>query len=99
MIGLFPFFLWVSAIAWIAAVIIAALKLSPSKDTIYNSHFKNIVLTAVLSAASLVFFFVVTVLTFGLGLIITIPVIIAAFIWFVYRIVKGMMRLNEGRAM
>ena len=94
-IGLFPVFLWVSLVMMIGIVIFAAMKMAPSSGTIYNSHFRNIVVVSVVSCIGYFLLFLVTVGTLGLGLIITVPLSIALLIWYTYRIVKGMLRLNE----
>lgn len=94
-IGLFPVFLWVSLIMMVGIVVISAMKMAPSSGTIYNSHFRNIVVVSVVSVVGYFLLFLVTLGTLGLGLIITVPLFIALLIWYVYRIVKGMMRLNE----
>ena len=37
-----------------------------------------------------------TVITFGIGIIITWPLYVLFLLWLGYRLVKGMMRLNDG---
>jgi uncharacterized membrane protein len=98
-IGFFPLFAWISLIIGIALVIVAALKMGPASDTIYGSHFKNIVVVTVVSLLGYFILLLVTLGTLGIGIIITGPLFIALVIWYIYRVVKGMMRLNENKPM
>ena len=98
LIGLFPVFAWVTFFVGIAIVIIAALKMAPAAGTIYNSHFRNILVVTIISVVGYYLLLLVTLGTFGLGLIITIPLGLALIVWYIYRVVKGMLRLNEGNA-
>lgn len=98
LIGLFPIFAWVSLVVGIGIVVVAAMKMSSSVGTIYNSHFRNIVIVAVVSLVGYFLLLLITIGTLGLGIIITGPLFIALMIWYIYRVVKGMMRLNEGTA-
>lgn len=97
-IGLFPVFVWVSLVMMIGIVIISALKMAPSVGTIFNSHFRNIVVVSIVSVVGYFILLLFTIGTLGIGLIVTIPLTIALLIWYVYRVVKGMLRLNENKA-
>jgi uncharacterized membrane protein len=80
-------------ITLIAAVVLNYVKRDDAAGTIYESHFRWQIRT---------FWF--ALLWGALGMILSlvligIPILIAAAVWLIYRIVKGWLRLSEGRPM
>ncbi len=83
-------------IGCIAVIFLARSRRDDAAGTIYASHLSNIarVMTIALVVAVLLLAF--TVITFGIGIIITWPLYVLFLLWLGYRLVKGMMRLNDG---
>jgi len=79
-------------LAGIAGVIVAYVKRDDARGTLWESHFDNQINTfwswLGLTAAG-----VVLLLAFGLGIII----IAIAFVWFLYRTIKGLLRALESK--
>ena len=99
LLGLFPIFAWLSTFLGLGIIIIAALKMAPARGTIYSSHFKNLVVISIVGLVGYFLLLLITLGTLGFGIILTLPLGIALVIWYVYRVVKGMMKLNEGSAL
>lgn len=83
-------------IGCIAVIFLARSRRDDAAGTIYASHLSSIarVMTIALVVAVLLLAF--TVITFGIGIIITWPLYVLFLLWLGYRLVKGMMRLNDG---
>ena len=83
----------VVGITYIVAIVLNYVKRDDVVGTLYESHFRWQIRT---------FWF--SLLWFTLSAILTLVIVgvfgwIAAAIWFIYRIVKGWLRLSEGKAM
>ncbi len=82
---------FIAGITSIIGVIIAHVKKGDAAGTIYESHFANQITT-----------FWITLLLGIVGAVLTmiwigILVLFSVAVWFVYRTVKGLLRLNDGR--
>lgn len=82
----------VSGLTAIAGVIVAHLKLGDVRGTILESHYQWLIRTFWIALAA---GFVSALLSFiGIGLLL----IVAVLVWYIYRLVKGWLRLNDGKA-
>ena len=81
----------------IVAVIISYVKRSDVKGSILESHFRWQIRTFWFS---LLWFGLATILIFTIiGAIIGYPILVAAYIWWIYRFVKGWLTLNKKEPM
>lgn len=77
-----------------AAIIIDYIKKDSYQDTFLSSHFQYQIRTFWISFALSVLGFIL-LFAFGLGLLILIP----TGIWYIYRIIKGYLNLNDQKPM
>jgi uncharacterized membrane protein len=86
----------------IAGLILAYIKLDDAKGTYIESHMSWLIRTfwwgLLWAALAWVFFFLFTLITLGIGIVVAWVPLAAAWIWFAYRIIKGWLRLTEKRA-
>lgn len=76
----------------LVGVIIAHVKLGEAQGTIFESHLRWLIRTFWIGFAA---FLIGALLSFvGIGLLL----ILATAIWFIYRLVVGFLRLNDGKA-
>lgn len=87
-----------SIIVWFISLTLAFIKRSDAEGTIYASHISNIITINVVGLIAMVIFFLwimgnpVSGLTIG-----SVGIIIVA-IWQVYRLIKGILRMQEKKA-
>jgi uncharacterized membrane protein len=82
----------------IVILIIAGLRKSEAASTIFGSHINNVfsVMLASMIIGGLLWLF--TVLTLGIGIIISWPLSMLLVAWSAYRLIKGALRLKDGVA-
>lgn len=83
----------VSIIGFVVGLILAYIKREDARGTLYESHFAWQTRSFWWFALWFVLLLVPTVLTIGL-----VPFFVIAQVWLAYRMIKGWMRLNDGRA-
>lgn len=87
----------------IVAVIVNYVKRDDVRGTWLDSHFRWQLRTFWFSLLWVVILFpvfaVLTILTFGLGIVLAWPVGLALTIWWIYRLVKGFLYVNDGKPM
>jgi len=98
LIAAIPLLSWLGILGYIALVVVALMKIGEAADTIYESHFRNYVLVAVVGVVGSLVFVFLLVVSIDVGLSVGIIIIVGVLAWSVYRIVKGMLRLNSGRS-
>jgi uncharacterized membrane protein len=86
---------------FLGAIVVIVLSSSRKADaaaTIYGSHLENIsgVMWVNLVASLLLIAF--TFITFGIGIIITWPLYLVLLVWTGFKLIKGMMKLNDAQA-
>lgn len=82
----------VSGLTAIAGVIVAYLKIGDVRGTVLESHYQWLIRTFWISLAAGI---IAALLSFiGIGLLLIIVVVV----WYIYRLVKGWLRLNDGKA-
>ena len=81
----------------LVAIVINYVKRSDVKRSVLESHFRWQIRTFWFS---LLWFVIATVLIFTIiGAIVGYPILAAAYIWWIYRFVKGWLRLNKQQSM
>lgn len=83
----------VTVIGFVAGLILAYIKREDARGTLYESHFAWQTRSFWWGLLWFVLLLVPTVLTIGF-----VPFFVIAQIWFAYRMIKGWLRLNDGRA-
>lgn len=83
----------ISIIGFVVGLIIAYIKREDARGTVYESHFRWQTRSFWWALLWFVLLLVPTMLTIGF-----VPFLVLAQIWFAYRMIKGWMRLNDGRA-
>jgi len=81
----------IAGITSIIGVIIAHIKKGSAVGTIYESHYGNQIVTFWVALVLSIIGFVLTYVLIGF------LVLFGVFVWFLYRTIKGLMRLNDGR--
>jgi uncharacterized membrane protein len=83
-------------IGGVIILVLASLRKGDAAGTNFQSHLSNIstVMFSYLIVAGILW--VLTVGTLGLGIVITWPLAFLMLMWCVYRLIKGLMRLNDG---
>jgi uncharacterized membrane protein len=85
----------------IGSVVILVLAMSRRGDaagTIYGSHLSNIFTVTLVNMVVGFMLLAFTILTLGLGIIISWPLSILLILWSAWRVVRGMLKLNDGLA-
>jgi uncharacterized membrane protein len=80
----------------IAVIVLASSREKDAAGTIYASHLANVrkVMTVNLIVALILIAF--TWLTLGIGIILTWPIYLCFLIWTGFKLIKGLMKLNDG---
>jgi uncharacterized membrane protein len=87
-----------SFILWVVALVLALVKRPNAKGTIYASHISNIITITVVGLIALVIVLLIFALIPIAGLAIGGIGAIIVFIWQIYRLVKGVLRMNDKKA-
>ena len=97
--ALAPFTMWILAIV---AMIIGLVKRDDVRGTWLDSHYDYLSRTfwwgflwAVLAWGA---FWVLGILTLGIGMVVLWVLPVAVLVWYLYRVIKGWLRLNDKRA-
>lgn len=91
--GLYLFALFSCGLAGIAGVIVAYIKRDEARASLWESHYDNQI-NAFWTWFALALAGLVTIPLLGVGLV----VLAIAFIWFLYRTIKGLLRALETKA-
>jgi uncharacterized membrane protein len=81
----------------IAVIVLASSREKDAAGTIYESHLANIrkVMTVNLIAALVLI--AITWLTLGIGIILTWPIYLCFLVWTGFKLIRGLMKLNDGQ--
>jgi uncharacterized membrane protein len=82
----------------IAVVVLASSREKEAAGTLYGSHLTNIRKTMMVNLIVALILIAFTWITFGIGIIITWPIYLCFLVWTGFKLIKGMMRLNDGVA-
>jgi uncharacterized membrane protein len=86
---------------FLGAILVIVLSSSRKVDaasTIYGSHLSNISRVMWVNLVASLCLIAITVITFGLGVIITYPLYLILLIWTGFKLIRGMMKLNDAQA-
>lgn len=83
---------------WIVSLALAFVKRSDAKETIYASHISNIITISIVGLIALIILLLFVAVIPLAGLVIGSIGGIIVFIWQVYRLIKGMLRMNDKKA-
>ena len=90
---------FVGGITWIVAVVVNYVKRDEAAGTLYESHFRWQIRTFWFGALWVALCGLFVLFTLGLGLfVVWIPLGVVA-LWFIYRVARGWMALNNRRPM
>jgi uncharacterized membrane protein len=81
----------------LAVIFLARSRKKDAAATVHGSHLANIASTMTIALAVAVLLLVFTIATLGIGIIITWPLYLLFLLWLGYKLVRGMMRLNDGQ--
>jgi uncharacterized membrane protein len=85
---------------FLGAIVVIVLSTSRKADaaaTIYGSHLDNISKVMWVNLVASLCLIAFTFITFGLGVVITYPLYLVLLIWTGFKLINGMMRLNDAR--
>jgi uncharacterized membrane protein len=83
----------VSIIGFVVGLIVAYVKRDDARGTVYESHFRWQTRSFWWALLWFALLMIPTLLTIGF-----VPFFVIAQVWFAYRMIKGWLRLNDGRA-
>ncbi len=83
----------------IVAVVMNYVKLEDVRGTWIDSHFRWQLRTFWFSLLWCTLLTILIIVTFGFGIILAWPLGLALGIWYIYRLVKGFLNLNDGKPM
>ena len=82
----------------IAVIVLSSSRAKEAEATIFGSHLANIKRVMTINLIASLILIAVTWLTLGIGIIITWPAFIVLLIWTGFKLIRGMMKLNDGMA-
>ncbi len=82
----------------IVAIVLASSRETEAAGTIYGSHLTNIRKTMTVNLIASLVLIAFTWITFGIGIILTWPIYLCFLVWTGFKLIKGLMRLNDGQA-
>jgi uncharacterized membrane protein len=82
----------------IVVIVLASSRKADAASTIYGSHLQNISTVMWVNLVAALFLLAVTFITFGIGVIITYPLYLVLLVWVGFKLIRGMMKLNDGVA-
>jgi uncharacterized membrane protein len=81
----------------IVVIVLASSRKSDAAPTIYGSHLDNISKVMWVNLIASLCLIAFTFITFGLGVVITYPLYLILLIWTGFKLINGMMKLNDAR--
>ena len=80
----------------IAVIVLASSRKNDAAGTIFVSHLENIRWVMLVNLIASIILLTVTLITFGIGIIITWPLYVILLVWTGFKLIRGMMKLNDG---
>ncbi len=80
----------------IAVVVLSSSREKDSANTIYESHFANLRKTMTVNLIASLVLIAFTWITFGIGIILTWPIYLGFLVWTGFKLIKGLLKLNDG---
>jgi uncharacterized membrane protein len=81
----------------LVVIFLARSRKDDAASTIYGSHLANIASTMTIALVVAILLLVLTIVTLGIGIIITWPLYFLFLLWLGYKLIRGMMKLNDGQ--
>jgi uncharacterized membrane protein len=85
-------------IGCIIVIVLAQSRKGDAQGTIYASHLTRIARVMTISLIVALALLTVTILTLGIGILITWPLYLIFLVWLAFALVRGMMKLNDGQS-
>lgn len=85
-------------IGCIAVIVLASTRRKEAEGTLYASHLANVLKVMTVDLIVGLVLMAITFLTLGIGIIITWPAALIMLAWSAWRLIGGMMKLNDGVA-
>ncbi len=82
----------------IAVIVLSSSREKDAKGTLYESHLANIRKVMTVNLVAAIILIAVTWLTLGIGIILTWPIYLCFLIWTGFKLIRGLMKLNDGLA-
>ncbi len=82
----------------IVVIVMSSSRKTDAAATIYGSHLENISKIMWVNLVASLCLIAFTWITFGLGVVITYPLYLILLIWTGFKLVKGMVKLNDAQA-
>lgn len=80
----------------IVVVVLASSRKADAASTIYGSHLENISRVMWINLIASLCLIAFTFITFGIGVIITWPLYLVLLVWTGFKLIRGLMKLNDG---
>jgi uncharacterized membrane protein len=80
----------------IAVIVLASSREKDADNTIYQSHLINIRKTMTVNLVAALILIAITWITFGIGIILTWPIYLCFLVWTGFKLIRGLMKLNDG---
>jgi uncharacterized membrane protein len=81
----------------LVVIFLARSRKDDAASTIYGSHLANIASTMTIALIAAILLLAITILTLGIGIIVTWPAYVLFLLWLGYKLIRGMMKLNDGQ--
>jgi uncharacterized membrane protein len=82
----------------IAVIVLSSSRKTDAVSTIYSSHLANISRVMWVNLVASLCLIAFTTITFGIGVIITWPLYLVLLVWTGFKLINGMMKLNDAKA-
>jgi uncharacterized membrane protein len=82
----------------IVVIVLSSSRKTDAASTIYGSHLENISKVMWVNLVASLCLIAFTWITFGFGVVITYPLYLILLIWTGFKLVKGMVKLNDAQA-
>jgi uncharacterized membrane protein len=82
----------------IAVIVLSSSREKDAAGSLYESHLANVRKVMTVNLIAAVILIAITWLTLGIGVILTWPVYLCVLIWTGFKLIRGLMKLNDGVA-
>lgn len=81
----------------LVVIFLARSRKEDAASTLYGSHLTNIASAMTIALIVAILLLAFTIATLGIGIIITWPAYVLFLLWLGYKLIRGMMKLNDGQ--
>ena len=82
----------------IVVIVLASSRQKEAEATLHGSHLANIKRVMIVNLIASLILIAVTWITLGIGIILTYPAFLVLLVWTGFKIIRGLMKLNDGLA-